>query len=473
MADTDRGSTRAPARKRIPHYPPKPVGWDPFNSFAVSGMKHDEQFMLHYAFSTTWSAFGESETGKRDFAQSWMWRTMESPAAFYAQILGSSTHYLISCPAATVQHRIITQGLQWKVQAITSLRSIIGRFQAGSGSCGPVPDSVLLAIFILAVHGSFDLSDRPHPHPLSPLATYRDMHIYGRMNFGQEHVNALYHLVEKNGGIQSIDQNLFGCVLHLLDMLYCARIDAAPRFPCSRQRNLIVQEGLWTPDSEAACMLTTLGGGLRPTSDGSRPPYLEQGMVEILDVMVEITTALEHYCRGGPGAPTSFDVLANNCDWMSHALLSLPPYTEQGVNSNASNSPGRINSTITLQEICRLGALIFLDMVILPTPPHTGIKLRHSTKMLDYIETMQQQKLAEDPRVSDFLTWATVLGAIAARFTKLQVRYTKLVEKVAQSRSWSTTHTQLKRYLWFGPVCDVPALSIWSEVREDESDVAD
>ncbi|WAO94415.1 Hypothetical protein NCS54_01199700 [Fusarium falciforme] len=433
----------------------------------MSGMGRDEHLMLYYAFTTTWPQFGEFESGRRNFAQSWLWRTLESPAAFYAGLMGSATHYTIFCPTASIQNRILTMGLKWKIQAIRAVRSLIEQHQ--SGSPREFTNSDLLAIFVLAIHGSINFSDEPEPHPLSPFATYRHMHIYGRLQPGKEHMNAIYYIVDQKGGISNIDQHAFGFVLPILDMLYNARLDTPPRYPCSRQLKPMVQEGLWAPDLEAHQKLKTLGECFRTSPDASSPtaPYLEPKMVKLLEVMAEVTVALDHYCRRGPGAPDSLDVLANNCDWASHAILSLPPYIPLAMSRSDLDQQPDIDTSTVLHEICRLCTLLYHDMVLLPTPPHTGTKLRHSTRVLCLIQAIQRKDPIEDPRAFDFLTWAMVIGGIAARFTKLQVSYIKLIEKVARDTSWEVIHPRWERYLWFNPVCDEPASIIWFKAQQE------
>ncbi|KAM5357735.1 hypothetical protein ACJZ2D_015963 [Fusarium nematophilum] len=417
------------------------------------------------SFTATWPQFGEFDSGRRQFAQSWLWRTLESPAAFYSGLMGSSTHYTISCPTASIRDRILMMGLKWKIQAISAVRSVIEEHQSGS----PISNSDLLAIFVLAIHGSMDLSEQPEPHPLSPLATYRHMHVYGRMKPGKAHVNAIYYLVEEKGGISKIDQHAFGFVLPILDMLYNARLDFPPRYPCQRQLKSMIEEGLWTPDVEARQKFKILGKGFRPSTDASlpMPPYLDAKMVKVLKVMAELTVALDHYCRGGSGAPDSLDVLANNCDWAAHAILSQPPYIPLAISRGDLYQRPDIDTTTILREICRLCALLYNDMILLPSPPHTGIKLRHSTRVLFLIEAIQRRGPVKDSRVSDFLTWAMVIGGIAARFTPLQDSYGELLEKIAQDVAWQVIHPRLSRFLWFDPVCDEPASVIWFEAQEE------
>ncbi|KAH6962672.1 hypothetical protein BKA56DRAFT_636921 [Ilyonectria sp. MPI-CAGE-AT-0026] len=432
---------------------PRGIGvgvWDPFNSLIVPNLAQDEHFMLHYAFSTTWSAFGESEGGKNTFVQHWMWRTMENPATLYAQLLGSSTHYVLSCSESMSHSHTITMGLQWKAQAIQALRCEIDGYQAFPDVA--IADSALVAIFVLAVHGGFDLSPQPEPHPLSPLATYRDMHIYGKMTFAEEHVRALYTFIEQRGGLGHIDQPTFGCVMHLLDMLYNARLGSVPRFPCDRQLQTILQTELWQPDQKATHLLKILGKAFRPAlgdESSGITSQLNQNMTDVLATMAEITVALDHFHRGGSGAPESLDVLANNCDWVSHKLLSTTSYLTPDVDElNAGQLP--METGPVLREICRLSSLIFLDMIILPTPPHAQIKYRHSLAMLPLVSALQGSEWNADGCVSEFLIWATMLGAVASRFTELHGSYLDLVYEYQARRcsTWETIRPRINRHLW-------------------------
>ncbi|KAF5006468.1 hypothetical protein FDECE_7155 [Fusarium decemcellulare] len=421
LVDANSAYIYADATERIPPSPDKGASLDPFNSLAVTKTTSEDRFLLHY---------------------------------------GASTHFRITCPAAGSKARIHETALQRKIQAIKALRTTVEQSQLGSRG---IDNSVLLTIFILAIHDNFDASEKPEPHPLSPLARCRDMDIYGRMSFGKEHINALYYLVEQKGGISSVDQHVFGYVLPLFDIVLSARFGTVPRFSCPRQLKPLLDDDAWKPDEEALHMLGTLGKGLQPSPDTPWPPFLAPEMVEVVQAMAEITVALDHHSRGGPGAPASVDLLFNNCDWATHTLLSIPPYIElPDENQPQERVPNMVSC---LREICRLCALVYVDMVILPTPPHTGIKRRLSEGILRLIETVLHENGERHSRVSEFLVWATILGAIAARFTDLEGSYRKHIKKIVQISAWDVIHRQLKRYLWFGPVCDDPAVKIWSETE--------
>lgn len=208
-------------------------------------------------------------------------------------------------------------------------------------------------------------------------------------------------------------------------------------------------------------MLATCGQRLRPSPDGVIPIYLDQSLAKVFQVMSEVTVGLDHYCLGGEGAPDSLDVLLNNCDWAAHTALSLPSYIAMPTEDEDGGSVTEMSCT--LREICRLCALLHVDMVLLPTPPHTGIKLRHAKSMLRLLKLLDKREPIEDGQVSDLLTWATILGAIATRFTEFEGHYRTRVEKLAQKTAWDLVKPCFEQHLWFAPVYEGPACSLWHE----------
>lgn len=240
-----------------------------------------------------------------------------------------------------------------------------------------------------------------------------------------------------------------------------------PRFSCPRQLEPLLGGNSWKPDAQASKMLTTYGQRLRPSPDGVIPIYLDQSLVKIFQVMLEVTVGLDHYCRGGEGAPDSLDVLLNNCDWAAHTTLSLSPYTPMPTEGKDKES--EIDVSCTHRQICKLCALLHVDMVLLPTPPHTGIKLRHAKRILRLLERLDKQDPTEDDQISELLTWATVLGAIATRFTELEGCYGTRVEKLAQKTPWNVVKPCFEQHLWFDPVYDGPACRLWREAVERAS----
>lgn len=193
---------------------PSSRSWDPFNALAVLYVSKEERFILNYAYTRSWKVWEDPFSGQNKFAQAWMWRSMESPAAFYAQIVGASSHYQICRRETPISsEKLATVRLQAKAKAIERLRSEIVQYHRKSAS---IPfDSLLLAVFCLAVHDNIDVEEEKEPHSFSALAKLRDMHIYGRVVFGDEHMQAMYQLIEQKGGLSAIDENAFGPVIPL------------------------------------------------------------------------------------------------------------------------------------------------------------------------------------------------------------------------------------------------------------------
>lgn len=193
---------------------PSTRSWDPFNALAVLYVSKEERFILNYAYTRSWKVWEDPVSGTNNFAQAWMWRSMESPAAFYAQIVGAASHYQICRRETPISsEKLATVRLQAKAKAIEKLRSEIDQYHRKASS---IPfDSLLMAVFCLAVHDNVDIREKEEPHPISALAKLRDMQIYGRVVFGNDHMKALYQLIEQKGGLGSIDENAFGPVMPL------------------------------------------------------------------------------------------------------------------------------------------------------------------------------------------------------------------------------------------------------------------
>jgi hypothetical protein len=150
---------------------------------------------------------------------------MESSAVFHAQIFGAASHYQLqrrgaldsSDPLVTVRQRS-------KARALENLRGEIDmRVKKPSA---PVSDSLLMAIFTLGVHDDIDVSspvdesgeegegDEDEAMPMTQLAKLRDMQVYAWVNFGSEHMEMIFRLVEQHG-LDKFNSEIFGIVMPL------------------------------------------------------------------------------------------------------------------------------------------------------------------------------------------------------------------------------------------------------------------
>lgn len=203
-------------------------------------------------------------------------------------------------------------------------------------------------------------------------------------------------------------------------------------------------------DEEAVRLYTDLGAGFK---------YLDimqqvcPGFLEVLEMMCEVTTALDQYSRNATGAPDIADLLkARNT--VQHALLSA-----------ASRGSGSDSRRTIYEKLCRLAALIFSDMVIFPIPPAQGLKSRLAKMLQSTLERVDQEPATSIH--SRLLVWITMMGAIASASTAYHCWYLqRLHSQLLQLKltSWRDLRELCAKHLWWSPVCDVPGRSIFDIV---------
>ena len=99
--------------------------WEPFDSFAVSAPKDDAQKLLDYAAIITWPIFGKTRDGQNVFVKRWMWTVMESPVAFYAQVMSAAIHLQGNSANEAIQRGSAVASLFYKAKAIEALKDDI------------------------------------------------------------------------------------------------------------------------------------------------------------------------------------------------------------------------------------------------------------------------------------------------------------------------------------------------------------
>jgi hypothetical protein len=248
-------------------------------------------------------------------------------------------------------------------------------------------------------------------------------------------------------------------------MLFSAYKGVPPGFPSRHQREVLRHGSKWIPDGAAMKLLNQLGSALFPTLPSKLAGIPRSGseLVDLVEVAAELTAALDHNQRA-ENNPPSMELLINNRDWLVHRSLSLLPYyeLEDGLSPNlftSSTSPPYQQ----LQEIYRLSHLIYLDMVLYPTPPHTRIKPRLAHTLVPFLLSIADQ--AWSSSLSHFLLWSAMLGGIAARFIPDRSLYVELLaSRTERTESWESVRARLQTYLWWDYVCDEPGRKIWDDV---------
>lgn len=258
-------------------------------------------------------------------------------------------------------------------------------------------------------------------------------------------------------------------------MMYAARTQRSPRLPCTQTLRPLRVPTVWQPDERAEKLLKIIGSSFRDyTERPSSVLQLENRFSMLLGTLSELCAALDHSQRLGMKVFEDPHVFIGNCDWVSHSLLSMPSFLaenneksgEDGGEANSSSSP---SLDATLSEICRLGALMYIDMAIYPTPPQAGVKNKLSQLLFPLLRSLvETESLEGHSLVADLVLWGTMMGAISARSTELQDSYIDFIadNRIGRLRSWEEIGPRLLSFLWLNSVFDELARQLWHQAEQ-------
>ncbi|KAK5031560.1 hypothetical protein LTR13_007549 [Exophiala sideris] len=315
---------------------------------------------------------------------------------------------------------------------------------------GPASDALIMAVAILAIHGSRDETVHPEVHPPSPLASAQNVHVYGNMINDEQHTQAILVLIEQKGGLESLE--LFGMadIMALCDLYFATKHIRRPAFPLRRPSVSLVLSGRHVLDSRAIELDSELGTGFRYFRSNSTGYEL----LEVLESFSEVTNALDHYARGGSAAPELVDLIeARNAS--QHRLLSL--------------LPKRVDLTdaeVCVQQATRLATMIFSDMVLFPLPPTQRMRPKLARELVDILEACTLLRCWDVH--GQVLVWILTLGTVAASFTPERTWYVEQLSyrlSVMSIDDLPELESICSKFLWWQPICGGPVQTLWYEVQ--------
>ena len=190
---------------------------DPFTMSCVSSVPLYVHEMLDHAITYQWSEFCVSDGGaglnaaKAEIMQP----VMTSPVAWYAVIFAGATHnaYRHGPQGPPKQNNELR--LLYKKKAISCILDDVR--QNGD----KISDATLLSMITLAAHGTGESlrGSNAKRQSLPFLSHVHDVEYYASMDTGWEHLNAVYCLVDKRGGLQTIEvKSLAICIQLCVDL---------------------------------------------------------------------------------------------------------------------------------------------------------------------------------------------------------------------------------------------------------------
>lgn len=415
------------------------------------------------ALSFTWPQCLPTDLEKivTPFRAAWMQLVMESPLVLHTFIFATTKQML----CLRGQREDDMSQLAARAPSLhQSLALSCARTEIESMS---VPsDGMILAIIILATNGPRRQDIPPQSHPRSPLATTQSLHLFSMLGVVEAHARAVGELVELKGGLRAVEtygvrDTILLCVLlpqfdntkqtDVEDSSDAYHSTILGKRPAQTWPNPVIslgESGLHTLDAEAEAQLLELGSGFALLK-------LNQTLLEVLQLMCDVTVALDHHVRQGTCPPNVSDIVLQR-NAVQNKLLWLQPVKDDP-----------LTSLDTVGNIVRIAANIFSDMVLFPLSPATGIKPRLAAELRRCLRYSIHDIEDDDPTTDAFL-WSLTLGGIAAAFTRHRGWY---VEQLAESyghvlREPNDMLQRMGRFLWWGDVCDQPAKLLWTQALE-------
>ncbi|EXJ73806.1 uncharacterized protein A1O5_03568 [Cladophialophora psammophila CBS 110553] len=418
---------------------------DPFGSYDGSNLPCRLLSVLENAYEVVWPKMVQSEGDQLAVAKkAWRQAAVQYPFLFHCQVMGAAGAALSLCEDEVAARYLSLKRLEHQMIAIKLIREELHLINSGRSE----PSDELIMAILNLVTSSGDVNEAPgdEVHPKSPLAQAQPV---GRVKLNDTHLQAVHMLIKRKGGLQGLQSYALGYMIEVVDIYVATLRGSRPLYPWLHGSQDLVAMGKHIPDKHATDLSAVLGTGLT---------VLATVDVELHQLYLEacqITIALDQYHRDAKGHPSLSD-LVDARNKTQHGFCSLAPSTDSETDPFAA-----------LYETCRLAGLIFSDMVILPLPHNSGVKLRLARRLRTVLEASSLQTSWKSAEYGNLLMWVVFMGTIAATFTKARGWYLQKLRNLIdhQQLDWNGFRGLMKTFLWWDFVFEAPAARIWNEMN--------
>ena len=198
--------------------------------------------------------------------------------------------------------------------------------------------------------------------------------------------------------------------------------------------------------------LSNLGTGIRHAIE----PVVTRPLKNFLDTLQDICSfiVLLHDCDSGDDFSESDGQVADQRNVIQYRLMSLPTSIEL-----------QLAPPVQMYEVLRLATTIFSLLVVFPITPSAAPFGRLGTHLRAEIEKLNIYN--QSPEKLHLVTWAAVMGGIAAIGTPDRPWYVSTLESLYshhQFETWEQAKTLLESFLWLRGTNDVDGISLWEEL---------
>jgi hypothetical protein len=365
---------------------------------------------------------------------------MQHPGLFSTQMAGIAGVFLVSQPVSELTGLINMARIHYIAEAAKHIR-----MELADTNVPPSDEALMSVPNLMAYSADPDQSVFPESHPISPLATAHNMDKFGKLTFVKTHHDVLRKLMARKGGLHNIKLSGLRDLLIVVDCLFATIEGAIPFLERPYVHQSLIDSGEFVPDTEALMLRSYLGRGFEECG-------LESDvLLEASRRAAEITLALDQHERtGGPAA--LMHAIVRVRDGSHHDLLALPSY---------------VPPLTLLEKAWWYALLIDSDMVLWPTPSGKRVKSRLARQLRAVLtQAWFQQHWVHH---QELLDWICFMGAIAASFTDNRAWYINLLRRRGRPEllKWQGLTKAMKRFLWWDPIFEMPAMQVWAELQDD------
>ncbi|KAH0837411.1 hypothetical protein FOPE_05018 [Fonsecaea pedrosoi] len=442
---------------------------DPFHTIGETGAVplyvHE---MLDHAITCHWTEMCLSDGGGVSAARTEIMQSViHCPVTWYTIVFAGATHnaYQYGDRGTTKQNEQLR--LTYKSKAI---RSLLDYIQENGDN---VSEEALLGIITLASHGTGEnlKGHESYKRQTLPFLSHlHDVDYYANMDTGMEHLNAVYAIVDRWGGLRTLRRKSLAIVIQVCDILTSWRELQHPHFNLVMPTTWHINKRSHQPDAAAQALLETLTTGFYELINDGYSSL--DSLVEVADRTSIFSADFDQLLRSY-GLPeeqqhlhTPNMALVRYMRWcVLHDMLSLPVHATTG---------DKVVAEHVVYELCRHILFAYAVFVIVPMPPRTMLQAKIASRLGRLL--ISAVKVGIPSRHADLFLCAVAWGWMCTdqavgyrKRDKLLGSFATLLEFAVVPRkpeSWPVVEEAMRSFLWFDTYCEEPGRKFWEAACE-------
>lgn len=315
-------------------------------------------------------------------------------------------------------------------------------------------DALLLSILATTIEfrdmlGPADMNEpAAHPFRISHMPKGWD---FLTLRYSQAHINGLFELVARLGGLGSVQNRPIAKSIAIFDMMVAAmelRAPVQPWIEIDEIASLVADLSLNVPEPEPHLETRVPGSSLSALRElvGALSP-----LAPVLDKLQRVVAAS---CALTQGRLSNVNLMAlsGESTALHHAILSVPPCQDCATSG-------------LLYEPVRLVTLIIDVGVLFPQPPALGLLGRLVRRVKAELECLAALAYTDDD-MAEALVWILFITGVAATGMPEKDWFVERLSGLTQSmKQWSEVKQLLMSFVWVPDSIDEAAMDLWIEVR--------